>query len=454
MNITKIIFTLFCLMAMTFITSTSCSATKHDGGVLDYIQYRVTGGMSPYDREMWELKYDDDGKAILNIKGSSPGEVITKEVDPIVFEKVTEIAMRHKLYNARGFYKPTMIIHDAPSVSFYMRFDKKTSYSASGDIPKSIMDGIKEIGKYLRDEVLGDTKAYGHLEKLDGIPENSQWDDGHPDSPLYTYDGKGIDGIYENLANQYGLSNPQWHYTVYENNDKSAQYLVVEDYNSGFINALTRVDGKYAPNNPNIAGKLTEIMAGEYVNSKGDKYIITKDRMITISRNNRDIVSGFAFYEKDDMIYNAISMGSKYWMFNLTDKGINLYKNSWWDDKIKDFTNDGVKEELTLVKPASKDFGGRWPWVSERVINKGWLKLFPKRIMGYMSADMSARQGYKFNTIGMEKLREFFDALPWYKPTKEAFELIFNDTERLNKRLLESEIKYRSAEDDKPFCYE
>ena len=71
--------------------------------------------------------------------------------------------------------------------------------------------------------------------------------------------------------------------------------------------------------------------------------------------------------------------------------------------------------------PISKPpWGGRWPWTSERLVEKGDLSPLSLADLDLMRNEIYARHSWVFNRRG---LQDYFGRQPWYQPKSDPSNL-------------------------------
>lgn len=150
---------------------------------LKSFSYNMGGGMEIRMQDEVSLWQNMDGRRTLTLRGSCYYERITFEVGEDVFLHCDSIIHATKLYESKGYYKPEMLILDAPTTGFSVTYtDSKENFSGDGDMPDEIWKGMEAVVNYLK-SLRGGREAKGHLATREWLTsteliKDTEWIDG------------------------------------------------------------------------------------------------------------------------------------------------------------------------------------------------------------------------------------------------------------------------------------
>lgn len=286
-----IVLTLAVVILMVAGIEACANTMKAPKGRLVSYDFRVGGGMNPFDQTVYYLRYEGANKVpTLTVSGDCQGEVITFEVPAETFDRCAQLAEKHKLYRSKGFYESHIQVLDAPSASFSLHYDGDGEwYSGSGDWPKFVSEGVSAINTYLR-SLVGDRKAPGHVDRIyggDDLP-GMCWTDGISSATTTDSDAKEL----KLLARRLAIANkiPGRNVEKLEDGDISGMgysrfhdgdqhYIVIHDYTFSQHRLFYSYDGKPESMKRMVDEQVKAIRAAK-VNDKG-RYDIVNERFLS-----------------------------------------------------------------------------------------------------------------------------------------------------------------------------
>ncbi len=412
---------------------------------MKYFSFRQGGGMRIELSFHYELNRDKEGKGFLTMTGDCWHEEITIPVGEEVFQEVARIVLENGLDKAIGFYKPEMIIHDAPSLSFSGRFLDGKSFNGSGDIPREFSKGVRILKEYF-DKLRGDIKAPGHL---DTSYERPDFKDMWLFNGIEVVDGSDAPDELIDIANDYiGNENPAppSQFSITTVLDGSRTYIAVENPSCDYSETYFLIKPEWERHLIDRE-ELIRYLAGTYHGSDGKTYIFTYDGKYKSSPNAAPAT--LAFRETDDDICSNIKIGQTWYNFHVTDHGLRLCPSK----RIKAMEYECVGKPIELTIDEEEGAKGRWKFTSDVVIDRGMLSYVPKKVVRKMIDELLARCGFKPSDENIEELK----TRSWYKDKSTYERETFTDTERLNIKMMESAYKFRDEEktdDDYPLYEE
>lgn len=177
--------TVFLVLLIFFGCTVAMAGKKEPKGYLTSFCYNMGGGMEISIQDEVYLRLKDDGKRLLTLRGSCYFERITFEVGEDVFLRCDSIIRATKLYKSEGYYKPEIMVLDAPSSGFSAYYDDKGLYqmiNGNGDMPDEIWKGMHAVVNYLK-SLRGGREAKGHMAKQEFLKtteliKGTEWVDG------------------------------------------------------------------------------------------------------------------------------------------------------------------------------------------------------------------------------------------------------------------------------------
>ena len=416
-------------------------------------EYRVSGGMNPFEQAYYNLEVTDEGKNVLTVKGTSPGERISFEVADSVVARVVKMIEDEKIYTAAGFYKPdpNFIVHDAPSVNFDARFkepgNRRSNYiSASGDIPRDLHNNIRKVNDYLQ-SLVGDRKAFGHLDNLyKKKPNATKFSDGgdftfdvEADNLTEFFKKCNADALNENFHEA------SWRSSFYRDND-GIEYLYVSNSGIEYNNSLPQVDK--VPKSP-----MTPLIQGLYTDDAGKTYVFTREGTLKHSLDAAKEVPVTIKANKGGCEWTMAFEGKTY-RFMLTDEGINLYKGTK-NAKTKriTFAKTPIRLKMDVSADNEAKTPGRWHVAALYPLSMSTLQLLPRDVMTIMNYEMDARKGSR---IDDNDFKAYFDGNSWYKKDSlDRRNFPLSDVEDINMRAIWSAQKLTyKGKVPQCYCYE
>ena len=413
---------------------------------LKYFSYRRGGGMLPETSMFYELTRDKEGHKTLKMRGDCWLEEIEIPVAEEVFQKVGDLIMEYGLHKSIGYYKPEMIIHDAPSVSFSAAFEGYRMFGGSGDIPTEMNKGLHEICTYL-ESLRGNTKARGHLDVLREMPNltGMQLYNGHElvnadEMKTELYDV--VVSYFEDKTDETNKVAPA-DLRITARRDANRTYVIVESNRHKYADNYFVVQpgrGRHLIDRE----EFIRYLAGTYHGSDGKTYIFTTDGHYKSSAAATPIP--LEFKETADDICSCVKIGSQWFDFHVTDRGLRLCQPK----KIEEMKYDCVGKPIELTIDEEEGSKGRWKFTSDMVIERGMLSYVPRRVLIKMADELSARRGFKPSDENKAEL----EGRSWYQEAQEmpSEKKNFSDIEQINMSMIKSAYNLRDdGESDTEF---
>ena len=382
--------------------------------------FRQGGGMRP-GYIIYELRHDEKtDKPLLTISGECEGEQITVEVGQEVFDHCLELVDKHELSKSAGFYEPKMLVHDAPTSSFSVTFERPYKMiSGSGDMPDFIWDGLNEIHKYFK-SVVGDRKAEGHVDRVygpDGIA-GMHWTDGKISVTTPKESVVELKRAVRNMDDD-GSTEPQMMgYTHFHEGDQ--HYLVIHDYQQEKHRLFYSFDGKEITRKQMALQHLASMLCGTYTDAQGREYTFYADATCQGPGDTKP--QPFIVFPK------AGSPTPKYYWNHKTVTGYKL-------------TKDGVDILGVPVAKAktSKNKSGKKTTVCHLVRANGKNEIWPVVNKRFLSQPI-------LDALSLEQLEEMYNSLRGRRDSPYGGILWLSDIGGVNRDLLLTEMKNRGKE--------
>ena len=218
--------------------------------------------------------------------------------------------------------------------------------------------------------------------------------------------------------------------------ENSRQFLVVRDVRGQAVDLLYKDDVDSAYNI--MANDLLSMLMGTYKDESGDTYLFDFGRC---KFGNGSQETDYELCSEFDMPSNTFRAYGKYWTFEFTVDGIDLFKAQYNSEEDVYVRGDLIKH-LTY-----QDIGnGRWPFTANSVVTRSKLRYYSPEELRLMRNEIMARHGYSFSSLD---LQQHFGMKSWYHPLNDNNHIHLSLGEVLNVELIKAEENDRDVEEQK-----